>query len=163
MAKRNIDEKKLAKVTGSAATLVADVLKTLNAIQDEMYAKALADRDGHIGHVDTWADFSPCLNKGNLVRHARRRSGPQTREKRRSRCTTGCTRAALGIGSDPPAPSFVWRRQVLVPFCGDPKCEEMIKEKTKMEAMETEVEGGMTMGAKSLCVPHEDVYQTACP
>ena len=49
---------------------------------------------------------------------------------------------------------------VLVPFCGTPECEEKIKEKTKDEALEFEEEGGLLMGAKSLCVPHEAKYQT---
>jgi hypothetical protein len=29
-----------------------------------------------------------------------------------------------------------------------------VKDKTKEEAMDAEVEGGLTMGAKSLCIPH---------
>ena len=52
---------------------------------------------------------------------------------------------------------------VLIPFCGDPKCEESVKEKSKEESAEAEVEGGLTMGAKSLCVPHEAKYNKSCP
>ena len=52
---------------------------------------------------------------------------------------------------------------VLIPFCGDVKCEEAIKEKSKEESVDAEVEGGLTMGAKSLCVPHEAKYNKSCP
>jgi len=51
---------------------------------------------------------------------------------------------------------------LLVPFCGSTECEKTIKEKSKEEAAEGEVEGGLKMGAKSLCVPHEARYQVAC-
>ena len=52
---------------------------------------------------------------------------------------------------------------VLIPFCGDVKCEEAIKDKSKEESLDAEVEGGLTMGAKSLCVPHEAKYNKSCP
>lgn len=32
--------------------------------------------------------------------------------------------------------------------------QTQVKDKTKEEAMDAEVEGGLTMGAKSLCIPH---------
>jgi len=48
---------------------------------------------------------------------------------------------------------------LLVPFCGSPECEQAIKERSKDEAAEAEVEGGLKMGAKSLCIPHEDKYK----
>merc|ERR1712137_942350 len=56
-------------------------------------------------------------------------------------------------------------KMVLIPFCGDPACEEQIKDKTKEEAEgEEEVAGGLKMGAKSLCVPLEAKYsERACP
>jgi len=51
-----------------------------------------------------------------------------------------------------------------VPFCGSPACEENIKEKSKEEAADVEVAGGLKMGAKSLCVPLEsDKYNKNCP
>merc|ERR1719277_376390 len=52
---------------------------------------------------------------------------------------------------------------VLIPFCGDTACEEMIKDKSKEEAADVEVAGGLKMGAKSLCVPLEDKYNVKCP
>ena len=52
---------------------------------------------------------------------------------------------------------------VLIPFCGAKECEEAIKDKSKEESLDAEVEGGLTMGAKSLCVPHEPKYNTSCP
>jgi len=52
---------------------------------------------------------------------------------------------------------------VLIPFCGDVKCEEAVKDKSKEESVDAEVEGGLTMGAKSLCVPHEAKYNKSCP
>ena len=51
----------------------------------------------------------------------------------------------------------------LVPFCGDPEWEEKIKELTKAEAQDVEVAGGLKMGAKSLCIPHEEKYHVNCP
>merc|ERR1719450_1894012 len=61
------------------------------------------------------------------------------------------------------SPSLNMGKMILAPFCGDPACEEMIKEKSKAEATEEEEAGGLKMGAKSLCVPHEDKYNKACP
>jgi len=61
------------------------------------------------------------------------------------------------------SPNLNAGKMVLVPFCGNPKCEEKIKEMTKAEAADAEVAGGLKMGAKSLCVPHEDKYQKSCP
>lgn len=52
---------------------------------------------------------------------------------------------------------------VLIPFCGAAACEEMIKEKTKLEATEMETVGDLKMGAKGLCVPHEEKYNLNCP
>eukprot|EP00440_Ansanella_granifera_P053634 gb/GFBE01058145.1/.p1 GENE.gb/GFBE01058145.1/~~gb/GFBE01058145.1/.p1 ORF type:complete len:720 (+),score=260.86 gb/GFBE01058145.1/:1-2160(+) len=52
---------------------------------------------------------------------------------------------------------------VLIPFCGDKACEEQIKDKSKEEAADVEVAGGLKMGAKSLCVPHEAKYKQNCP
>jgi len=61
------------------------------------------------------------------------------------------------------SPSLNAGSLVLVPFCGDPECEDQIKEKSKEEAQEVEVAGGLKMGAKSLCVPHEEKYKKNCP
>ncbi|CAE8643880.1 unnamed protein product [Polarella glacialis] len=62
------------------------------------------------------------------------------------------------------SPQLNQGRLVLVPFCGEPDCEEVIKNMTKEEAQgDEEVEGGLRMGAKSLCVPHEEKYNLKCP
>merc|ERR1712046_55078 len=61
------------------------------------------------------------------------------------------------------SPNLNKGKLVLVPFCGDPKCEEVIKERTKEEAEGEETVGGLKMGAKSLCVPLEEKYNVACP
>jgi bifunctional glutamyl/prolyl-tRNA synthetase len=61
------------------------------------------------------------------------------------------------------SPNLNMGKLVLVPFCGVPSCEEAIKEKTKEEAADVEVIGGLKMGAKSLCVPIEDKYNVNCP
>lgn len=61
------------------------------------------------------------------------------------------------------SPNLNQGKLVLVPFCGEPSCEEEIKEKTKAEAQNVEVAGGLKMGAKSLCVPHEEKYNKSCP
>jgi len=61
------------------------------------------------------------------------------------------------------SPNLNAGKMVLIPFCGNSVCEEMIKNKTKEEAAEAEVMGGLTMGAKSLCVPLEDKYNVNCP
>merc|ERR1712232_1220454 len=91
----------------------------LEDIHNELYNKALTERDSRMCYqVDQWKDFTPNLNKGQLL---------------------------------------------LVPFCGDKACEEKIKEKSKEESAEEEVEGGLKMGAKSLCVPHEQKYNIKCP
>lgn len=54
-------------------------------------------------------------------------------------------------------------KMLLVPFCGNPDCEEKIKETSKEESAEEESTGGLKMGAKSLCVPHEEKYCLPCP
>jgi len=62
------------------------------------------------------------------------------------------------------SPNLNKGRLVLVPFCGNPDCEEKIKDMSKEEAAEAEEgEGGLKMGAKSLCIPHEEKYNKACP
>jgi len=61
------------------------------------------------------------------------------------------------------SPELNQGKMVLIPFCGDTACEEMIKDKSKEEAADVEVAGGLKMGAKSLCVPHEDKYNQKCP
>lgn len=62
------------------------------------------------------------------------------------------------------SPELNQGKLVLVPFCGDPECEERIKDKSKEEAEAEEVAGGLKMGAKSLCVPIEEKYSSrACP
>ena len=61
------------------------------------------------------------------------------------------------------SPNLNQGKLVLAPFCGDTKCEETIKETTKKEAAEEETMGGLKMGAKGLCVPHEDKYSEVCP
>jgi len=61
------------------------------------------------------------------------------------------------------SPNLNKGRMLLVPFCGEPWCEELIKEKSKEEAAEVEVAGGLKMGAKSLCVPLESKYRQGCP
>merc|ERR1712066_535878 len=38
-----------------------------------------------------------------------------------------------------------------------------MKEKSKEEAQDEETVGGLKMGAKSLCVPHEEKYNIRCP
>ena len=118
MAKRNVEPIKGSKIVGKKDSLVETVLKTLDDVQTEMYASALAVRDERLASVDAWSDFSPELNKGQLV---------------------------------------------LIPFCGGVKCEEAIKDKSKEESLDAEVEGGLTMGAKSLCIPHEAKYNKSCP
>lgn len=118
MAKRNILDTKAGKVFGKDAQVVEDVKRVLQDIHDEMYNKALTERDERLASIDEWKDFSPELNAGKLV---------------------------------------------LVPFCGDPECEEKIKDKSKEEAQDAEVAGGLKMGAKSLCVPLEDKYNFECP
>jgi len=118
MAKRNVLDPKAGKVIGHDATVVEDVQKVLLDIHNELYDKALAERDENLAFVDEWKDFSPNLNQGKLI---------------------------------------------LAPFCGNPECEEDIKQKSKAEANEEEEAGGLKMGAKSLCVPHEDKYNLACP
>ncbi|CAK0854604.1 unnamed protein product [Prorocentrum cordatum] len=61
------------------------------------------------------------------------------------------------------SPNLNKGRLCLVPFCGDPECEEQIKELSKAEAADAEVAGGLKMGAKSLCMPHEEKYNYNCP
>jgi len=117
LAKRNIPDKS-GKLTCKDASLVDEVRRVLDDIHNELYSKALADRDARVASVDDWKDFSPELNKGKVV---------------------------------------------LIPFCGAPVCEDMIKDKSKTEALEMEVAGGLKMGAKGLCVPHEDKYNVNCP
>merc|ERR1740138_1612881 len=60
------------------------------------------------------------------------------------------------------SPNLNQGKLVLVPFCGEKECEERIKEKTKEEAADVEVAGGLKMGAKSLCVPHEEKFHVGC-
>merc|ERR1712039_1047714 len=117
MARRNAPPTQDAKLKGKHATLVADVRKVLDDMQSELYAKSLAERDARLVSIEKWEDFSPNLNKGNLL---------------------------------------------LVPFCGQKECEESIKEKSKEESLEEEAQGGLKMGAKSLCVPHEEKYSKPC-
>jgi len=118
MAKRNIPDPKTAKVTGHDVSLVADVQRLLDEIQNDMYTKAVAERDERVKPIDRWEEFSHYLNKGMLV---------------------------------------------LAPFCGAEECEAAIKAKTCEEAEDAEVVGGLKMGAKSCCVPHEEKFNTACP
>merc|ERR1719195_305538 len=61
------------------------------------------------------------------------------------------------------SPNLNKGRMCLVPFCGAKACEEWIKEKSKEEAADAEVQGGLKMGAKSLCIPHEDKFHQNCP
>jgi len=61
------------------------------------------------------------------------------------------------------SPNLNKGRMVLVPFCEDKACEEMIKERSKEESADEETAGGLKMGAKSLCIPHEKKYQQSCP
>jgi len=61
------------------------------------------------------------------------------------------------------SPNLNQGKMLLVPFCGMKDCEEMIKDKSKEEAADVEVAGGLKMGAKSLCVPHEDKFNVNCP
>ncbi|CAK9089130.1 3-1 [Durusdinium trenchii] len=112
-----------------------DIAKgTLDEIHQALYGKALKERDERLASVDEWkdghtGDFSPNLNAGKLV---------------------------------------------LIPFCGEKECEEKIKEgmpgyrpwspdvRSDMpcqKAQEVEVAGGLKMGAKSLCIPHEAIFQ----
>ena len=64
---------------------------------------------------------------------------------------------------DEVSPNLAQGKLILVPFCGSVECEENIKEKTKEEALDAEIEGGLLMGAKSLCIPHDTKYQSGCP
>merc|ERR1712032_101480 len=61
------------------------------------------------------------------------------------------------------SPNLNQGKLCLIPFCGDPDCEEKIKDMSKAEARDAEVAGGLKMGAKSLCQPHEDKYNVNCP
>jgi bifunctional glutamyl/prolyl-tRNA synthetase len=61
------------------------------------------------------------------------------------------------------SPNLNAKKLLLVPFCGNPECEEKIKEMTKAEAAEEEETGGLKMGAKSLCIPFEEKYNVNCP
>ncbi|CAE7330391.1 Eprs1 [Symbiodinium natans] len=117
MAKRNVLDQKAGKVVGKHDSLESDVKRTLDEIHNELYSKALSERDSRLASINEWKDFSPNLNAGKLV---------------------------------------------LVPFCGEKDCEEKIKEKSKEEAQEVEVAGGLKMGAKSLCVPIEDSASALC-
>merc|ERR1711920_1046551 len=68
MAKRNCPDTQGSKIVCKDGDIVDEVLKTLDAIHDELYKKALEDRDARIeGQVDAWKDFSPNLNAGKLV------------------------------------------------------------------------------------------------
>merc|ERR1712194_535719 len=67
MAKRNVADQAAAKVTGSDASVVADVQQCLEDIHSELYSKALEERDTRLANVDVWKDFSPNLNAGKLV------------------------------------------------------------------------------------------------
>jgi len=118
MAKRNLPPGQDSKIKGRHSHVLEDVKKTLEDIHNEMYSKAISDREEHLAVVDEWAGFSPNLNKGKIL---------------------------------------------FVPFCGEKECEEAIKDKSKEEAQEEEVAGGLKMGAKSLCVPHEQKWHLNCP
>lgn len=61
------------------------------------------------------------------------------------------------------SPNLNQGKLVLVPFCGQKDCEENIKDKSKEEAADAEVAGGLKMGAKSLCVPLEEKYHDGLP
>jgi len=61
------------------------------------------------------------------------------------------------------SPNLNQGKMVLVPFCGEKDCEEQVKEKSKEEAADVEVAGGLKMGAKSLCVPLEEKFHKGCP
>eukprot|EP00971_Amphidinium_carterae_P197398 3917829-Amphidinium_carterae.1 len=56
------------------------------------------------------------------------------------------------------SPNLNQGKMLLVPFCGHPECEEKIKDLSKAEAADSEVAGGLKMGAKSLCVPLDSKY-----
>lgn len=60
-------------------------------------------------------------------------------------------------------PNLNHKKLLLIPFCGEPACEEDMKEKTKEEAAEQEDVGGLKMGMKGLCIPQEDKYNINCP
>jgi len=60
------------------------------------------------------------------------------------------------------SPNLNKGKLLLVPFCGNKECEESIKEKSKEESLEEEAQGGLKMGAKSLCVPLEEKYSKPC-
>lgn len=51
------------------------------------------------------------------------------------------------------------RNVVIIPFCEEPKCEERIKELTKVEEREVGPDGQKqpSMGMKSLCIPFDQV------
>jgi bifunctional glutamyl/prolyl-tRNA synthetase len=61
------------------------------------------------------------------------------------------------------SPNLNQGKLVLIPFCGEKECEENVKEKSKEEAADVEVAGGLKMGAKSLCVPLEEHFHNGCP
>lgn len=118
IAKRNHSDPKVAKSFGKDSQVVEDIQKALDDVHNELFAKAVAERDACMSSATEWNGFNSLLNSGKMV---------------------------------------------LIPFCGDPACEDIIKAKSKDEASEAEVMGGLKMGAKSLCVPMEEKYQTDCP
>lgn len=67
MAKRNPEDPKTGKVFGSDGQVVEDVKAVLDAVHDELFAKAVVERDACIASADEWKDFSPLLNSGKMV------------------------------------------------------------------------------------------------
>ncbi|XP_011063777.1 PREDICTED: bifunctional glutamate/proline--tRNA ligase [Acromyrmex echinatior] len=56
-------------------------------------------------------------------------------------------------------PELNKKNLLLVPFCGDPACEDKIKEDSKEDRSES-AESGSLMGAKSLCIPFDQPEMT---
>ncbi|CAE7239114.1 unnamed protein product, partial [Symbiodinium pilosum] len=54
MAKRNILDQKAGKVIGKHDSLEADVKRTLDDIHNELYSKALSERDSRLASIDKW-------------------------------------------------------------------------------------------------------------
>jgi len=67
LAKRNILDQKAGKVIGKHDSLEDDVKRTLSDIHNELYSKALAERDSRLASISEWKDFSPNLNEGKMV------------------------------------------------------------------------------------------------
>lgn len=55
------------EVFGKDAQVTEDVQRVLQEIHDELFSKAVAERDANLASIDAWKDFSPNLNKGKML------------------------------------------------------------------------------------------------